>query len=195
MLDKSNRWGEKMHVALDGVAFETSPKNTIACSLFHLSNEHYFGGHILLSTGVRGSAFALFRPQFDAFVRGLWAQGPASDSEVIAFADGASPPRLSAMIASVENSSPEFGKIISTVTKNAWTSMCDFTHGGALQIRARAHHDVIEQRYTDQHCAQLLEAMCMLSYHASLCILGACGNESQAKELCHIFRECFPIEN
>lgn len=45
----------------DGITFETSNRLRVAVCLLHLSLEHQMGIHSLVSVGVIGFVFALFR--------------------------------------------------------------------------------------------------------------------------------------
>lgn len=51
----------------------------VAVALHHLCIEHRAAGHVLVDSDVRGSAFALYRPQFEAYVRANWYFDCASE--------------------------------------------------------------------------------------------------------------------
>lgn len=61
--------------------------------------------------------------------------------------------------------------------------MCEFTHGGAIQVKARAQRDEIRQSFTDAHTGQLIDAMAVQSYLGALGIAGVADDEALANRL------------
>ena len=93
---------ERSNILLDGVDFETSNRSRISVSLLHLSIEHQKGIHVLVGNNVIGSAFALLRPQFEAYVRGLWYNRCSTEKDLEKFISGNEPPRINDLISSIE---------------------------------------------------------------------------------------------
>jgi hypothetical protein len=56
--------------------------------------EHHQAAHVLVDNDVRGSAFALYRPQFEAYTRAHWYFACASDAKLEEFVHGGEPPGM-----------------------------------------------------------------------------------------------------
>lgn len=101
-IEQSRRWMTEVVTLIDGTSFETTTRSRVSVSLQHLCIEHHTGIHTLVDHGVLGSAFALFRPQFEAYVRGAWYHFCAAEDELLRFLRGAQPPPIDALIEQLE---------------------------------------------------------------------------------------------
>ncbi|WP_181159286.1 DUF6988 family protein [Burkholderia contaminans] len=153
---------------VDGVEFKTTLRARVVVALHHLCIERHLAGHVLVDSDVRGSAFALYRPQFEAYVRANWYLECASEGDLEKFVEGEEPPRMPQLTADLAVALGQAGEIIGSVKAQAWRSMCAFTHGGAVQVKARAIKDEIRQSFTDEHTSKLIDSMAMLSYLGAL---------------------------
>ncbi|WP_434019569.1 DUF6988 family protein [Paraburkholderia bonniea] len=121
---------------IDDVAFETTLRARVAVSLHHLCIEHHRGGHVLIERGVRRSAFALYRPQFEAYVRRCWYAVCAQEDQLATFVAGKNLPDMNSLVKDLEASADEIGGLIPQVKQDAWPNMCVFTDGGSIQVKA-----------------------------------------------------------
>ncbi|MCA8143575.1 DUF6988 family protein [Burkholderia multivorans] len=182
-LQRSDNWMVVCANVLDGVTFDPSVRNRIAVGLHHLCIEHHQGAHVLIGTGVRGSAFALYRPQFEAYARAEWYHYCATDLEIGRYVRGEEPPRIGKLATDLKQVKERSGDVIWQVKHRTWGAMCAFTHGGAVQVKARMCGNEIRQSYTDDHAGKLLDAMAVLSYLAALGIAAVADDEGLAKQL------------
>ena len=182
-LQRSDSWMVECAKALDGVTFDTSVRNRIAVALHHLCVEHHQGAHVLIATGVRGSAFSLYRPQFEAYTRGQWYHYCARDSEVVRYVRGEEPPRIGKLASDLKRVMGPAGDVISQVKQRTWGAMCAFTHGGVVQVKARINGDEVRQSYTDVDAGKLIDSMAVLSYMAALGIAAVAKDEGLAGRL------------
>ncbi|TCG04911.1 hypothetical protein BZM27_37435 [Paraburkholderia steynii] len=180
---RSHSWMVSCARILDGVTFSTTMRSRVAVALQHLCIEHHQGAHTLIEQNVRGSAFALYRPQFEAYARGLWYQYCASDANVDRYMQGAEPPRISKIASDLAKVTGYPGRVVLEVKQGTWGAMCAFTHGGAVQVKARSVGDEIRQSYSDRHAAQLLDSTAVLSYLAALAIAAVADDGNLAKRL------------
>ncbi|MDR5748908.1 hypothetical protein QCE73_37690 [Caballeronia sp. LZ029] len=180
---RSSNWMVSSARLLDGVTFATTMRSRVAVALQHLCIEHHQGTHTLIEQNVRGSAFALYRPQFEAYARGLWYQYCASDADVKRYVNGTEPPRIGKIASDLATVTGDPGRVVEAVKEGTWAAMCAFTHGGAVQVKARSANDEIRQNYSDRHAAQLLDSAAVLSYLAALAIAAVANDSDLAKRL------------
>ncbi len=84
-LEESAKWMKRCVSIVNGLDFETTKRLRLSLSLLHLCVEHQTGIHVLVDHGVIGSAFALIRPQFEAYLKGVWFHRCATDEQISAF--------------------------------------------------------------------------------------------------------------
>jgi hypothetical protein len=172
---------------IDGVSFQTSNRNRVAVSLYHLCIEHHTGIHTLVDNNVYGSAFALVRPQFEAFVRGAWYHRCASDNQIDKFLRGGEPPPIKEQIETLEALDGFSGGFLKGIKDNAWKNLSDFTHGGAIQVKARNTTDEVVSRYKSEHVAGIVSMSVTLSLLAAVGISAVAGDDMLATKL---WEEC-----
>jgi hypothetical protein len=187
-LAQSEQWMKKRVSLTDGITFETTNRLRVAVALLHLSLEHQTGIHSLVNLGVIGSAFALLRPQFEAYVRGVWYHRCATDTQVSLFIGGEQPPKINVLIEEIEKLEAFDEKLLSATKNQIWTNLNDFTHGGSTQVKARCTVDEIAQNYREEHVANLLIASANWSLLAGVALAVAVGKEALARQLHSTFR-------
>lgn len=175
-IEDSLKWIKTIEALLDGVSFCGSERSRSAVSLFHLCIEHNKGIYACFIGDAPGSAFALIRPQFEAFVRGMWLSTCASDEQVGQFLRGVEPPRIGKMIESIEEH-PDFGhKKLGEFKKRIWKLVNDFTHGGGVQVKSRNTEKEIISSY------KIAEIQWALRRASELALLSAVESANQAND-------------
>ena len=182
-LAQSEKWMKERTSLTDGITFETTNRLRVAVALLHLSLEHQTGIHSLVNLGVIGSAFALFRPQLEAYVRGIWYHRCATDAQVSSFIGGEQPPKISPLIEEIEKLEALDEKHLSEAKRQLWRNLNDFTHGGTIQVKARCTADEITPNYRVEDIANLLTASASLSLRAGVALAAAVGTESLVRQL------------
>lgn len=81
-IHKWSTWLNKSNELVDSIEFKSTERNRVVAALFHLSLEHHGSIHLLVQHKHNGSAFALLRPQFEAYVRGLWFMKCATQEQL-----------------------------------------------------------------------------------------------------------------
>jgi hypothetical protein len=190
-LEQSEKWMKERTSLTDGITFETSNRLRVAVCLLHLSLEHQTGIHSLVNVGVIGSAFALFRPQLEAYVRGVWYYHCAKDAQVSSFIEGKQPPKIDVLIQEIEKLETFDEKRLSDMKRQIWTNLNDFTHGGITQVKARCTVDEVLPRYKEEHIANLLTASASLSLLAEVALAAAVGSEGLARQLFSAFKSVY----
>lgn len=127
----------------------------------------HFNGIVLLCEGkIYGSAFALFRPQLEAHVRGRWLDEIATEEELQDFLAQDKIPLMKNLIESL----PMEGKFLLEFWKGSWRDLCDFTHGGSLHIRTRHNDPTLAASYDEGHVASLVQMSTALSYFSIVAV-------------------------
>lgn len=130
----------------------------------HLALEHFDAILRLVDGQVYGSAFALYRPQFDAFVRGVFFRIKASDKHVERFQMGAyEPPRIHDLVRNIDGGEGYRKGDLIRMKDEIYDTLCDFTHGGSIQIRSRLNGGVVEARFPLKYVAALVRSSTHLS--------------------------------
>jgi hypothetical protein len=163
-IQKSKRWMEEAARLTNGLSFTTSDRNRVAVSLYHLCIEHHQAIHTLVDHGVIASAFALVRPQLEAYVRGAWFAVCATDDQVAEFLRNEDPPAIRILIEQLEQHEAYKDGNLSRMKRELWDTLCGFTHGGLVQVLARNTRDEIKQRFVLPHVTGLIKASPILSY-------------------------------
>jgi len=182
-LDRAERWMMQSASLLNGASFFTSNRLSVAIALQHLSMEHHQGIHVLVSQGVVGPALALLRPQFETYVRGAWFHNCATEAQVEAFLKGGDPPGIGRLIDDLEKIEGFSCGTLGKLKKSAYRNFCDFTHGGAIQVKARHSRDEVISNYHPEQVIGILEASTALSLHAAVAIATAAEDAVLANQL------------
>lgn len=190
-LAQSEQWMTEGVSLTDGITFETTNRLRVAVALLHLSLEHQTGIYSLVNLGIIGSAFALFRPQFEAYVRGVWYHRCATDADISSFIDGEQPPKINVLIEEIEKLEASDEKLLSATKSQIWLNLNDFTHGGTTQVKARCTVDEITQNYKEEHIANLLTASASLSLVAGVALAIAVDSDVLALQLHSTFKRVY----
>jgi hypothetical protein len=182
-IESSKRWMTQAAAIIDGQSFPTTHRARISVSLHHLCIEHHTGIHTLVEHGVLGSSFTLFRPQFEAYVRGAWYWFCATEDQILAFLQGLGPPKIDVLIAQLETKGAFEEGNLRRMKSTLWRNLCDFTHGGAIQVKARNTRDEITTNYKSKHVAGLLTASATLSMLAGVAMAAVIESGPLAAEL------------
>ena len=182
-LDKSARWLSLCTSLIDGFSFSTTDRARIVASLYHLSIEHYTGIHVLVKHDVVGSAFALSRPQNEAYFRGAWYQLCASEKQVSDFLRGGTPQKFGKLLEDLEKKDAYRGDSLMRMKNEVLRNLNDFTHGGAIQVKARNTPDEIAQRYKAEHIADLLASSAVSALLAGVGIASLADDTILANKL------------
>lgn len=166
-IEKSQRWMEEAAKLTDGLQFDTTPRRRLSITLHHLCIEHHQAIHTLVDLHVWGSAFALLRPQLEAYVRGMWYGACAEEEDIRKFFGNSDPPPFGRLVKQLEDAGVVDGTL-KRIHEKSWRDLCGFTHGGMSQVRNRNTRDDIISRYEFKDVAGLVGGSAVL-------VLSACA--------------------
>ena len=183
-LDKATELVDWIDARLDGIPINDENRYLVPAALFFLAVEHHSSIIKLLKLQSYASAFALFRCEFEFFVRGAWLYYYATDNklESIIEKDGEFP-RIRPMVKMLEQK-PEFEhKLLSKIVNQCWDSMNDFTHGGMRQISRCFQGNYFGLNFEDTELIELAKHLGIIVLLAFLEIARLADKEELVEEI------------
>jgi hypothetical protein len=168
---------------VNGTNVEDRPRSKVAAAFQHLCIEHYTAIHVLIDQDVRSSALALLRPQFEAYVRGVWYYHCASDAALQKLNRGGQPPQLAELIEAVEAVPAYSEGSLARLKDKHGQALNDFTHGGAIQVFSRLENWQITSQHTDANVELALNLSATLAMLAGVGIAEVAGKTFLANEI------------
>ncbi len=166
IIDKSEALIQWLDKQIDGLEISSEEKMRLSAGCLDMALEHQKAIVLLVANKLYGSAFSLARLIFEAYVRGVWLQMCASDTEIEKYKNDKLEKNFSTLIQDIENCDGFEEGILSAAKTANWISMNSFTHSGYLQAVRRNKEETIEPNYTDEEIIELLNianALAMLS--------------------------------
>jgi len=191
-LHQSERWIGQCVALVNTLTVPSSNRSRVAAALHQLSIEHFTGIHVLVGTGVHSAAFALYRPQLEAYVRGAWYHRCATDEQVQDFIRGEEPPSPKTQMTALESVGAfEPGSLL-RLKDMTWSNLCDFTHGGTIQVKVRASTlGEIAQNFKSEQVASMLTASATTALLACVGLAAVAENNQTALELQSVFNAIY----
>jgi|GEM_PF-1112659 len=134
-LRKAKALGEWLHAETNSREATVFRREALALAILQQSLDVNDGILMLLDSNMPGPGWALARPLFESYVRGLWLLNRASDHEIEKFMEGKCPqfPDLLKAI----GDAPETGGAWIRVNAGNLSDFHDLTHGGVEHYRRR----------------------------------------------------------
>jgi hypothetical protein len=130
----------------------------MAATLLDQVHEHHKAIQLLLKSSFTGSAFSLFRPAFETYVRGVWLLRCACDKQVEDFKKDTVKKFIGELIGEIERL-PEYDVgTLSKVKREALGAMHSYTHGGYLQAVRRMTPDQIKPNYSEGEMLEVINS-------------------------------------
>lgn len=159
-----------------------SVRTRLAGTCFLVAQEHHQAILLLLGQThpLHAPAFALVRPVYETYIRGVWLAHCATETGLERFAHGESPPNMSTMLAAIKQI-PGFGSgQLSAIYTRSWSAMCAYTHTGSQQVLRWNTSDEIQQNYSDEDVDEVLSFTGALVLLSTLGLAAIADNESLA---------------
>lgn len=184
-LQRASRLTDLLSAKLHEQPIPANLRNRIAGACFAIALEHQHAVVILLERNppLNSSAFALVRPVFESYVRGMWLSHCATEAQVDAFSKGAKPPDTASLVIAVEKAGEFDGKHLSGVYEKHWSSFSSYTHTGALQVQRWNTSEAIEPSFTDKEISEVLEFTAALALLSAVSVAALANNEALAQDL------------
>ena len=141
---------------INNLEISSDDRPRIAASCFDIAIEHQKAIILLIANKLYGSAFALVRLLFEAYIRGLWLNHCASDKEIDKFKRGKIDKEFGQLIKEIENIDGYNVGVLSTAKQAGWNVLNSFTHSGFNQVARRNTDSTIEPNYPEEEIEEAI---------------------------------------
>ena len=170
---------------IGGLSVPTNDRAVIVAACQDVALEHHKS--IVLTTREQwhGSAFALIRLQFEAYVRGQWLRYCASDDDLATFKERDKLGKtFGEIIGDLEGHEAFDEGILSNIKEKSWRAMNSFTHTGRLQVVRRIRTTEIGSNYPQEEIVGTLDFAGIIAILAAMAIVNvAVGEEADRTAL------------
>jgi hypothetical protein len=161
---------------LDETKLPASDRMRAAGAAWWVSLEHHSSIILLVLNAKHASAYALLRPQIDAYLRGLWLSVSASEAELAGFLSGDRSPGGDKLARRLEAEGCFDPDSLTAIQKQIWATVCDYTHTGSRQITRHLTDSSIEPAHDPDELIELL------SVAGAWALMSAIGVASAAQD-------------
>ena len=147
------QWIDKQ---IDGLQINSDDKTRVAAACLDMALEHQKAIVLLIANKLYGSAFALARIIFEAYVRGVWLNKCATDAEIEEYKNDKLNKSFASLIQDIEACEGFDEGVLSAAKKANWIAMNSYTHSGFLQTVRRNTEEAIEANYTEEEITEVL---------------------------------------
>lgn len=156
-----SEWISKHH---PGKVLETR-NNRLAAPYFAVCLEHREAALLLISQTMLASAFALWRPTYETYMRGHWALNVAGDNDFQQIAKTKAVPKFDTVVKALDGKSGMFAK----TKAKLWNPMSDFAHGGISLLARWSGPNGIGSNHPD---GEVLDLIVRLNTYGLLASMG-----------------------
>jgi len=142
--EKLMQWADSK---IDGLEISSDDRPRIVASCLAVARKHQKAIILLVANKLYGSAFALIRLLFEAYIRGVWLNHCANDKEIEKFKKGEMDKKFGKLVEDIEKIDGYNVGTLSSAKKAGWKVMNSFTHSGFNQIVRRNTESTIEPNY------------------------------------------------
>lgn len=190
-INKSSAWLNHCNSVLDNLPIKRTARNRISVGLFDLAMEHHGSIHILITNKHYGSAFALLRPQLEAFVRGTWFNLCATEKQIESYKNDKEPPKINILISAIEKTPGYPENSLTRMKENTWSTLCGYTHGSYYHVAYRNTATEIVSDYDEKNITKLLRKSCSITLLTVTAIAVLIDDEELANKLLSLYDDTF----
>ena len=157
LIDKAFVLHDWITKSLDDLEISRERRILLSVSCYDIVIEHHIGIAALLKSNINGSAFALVRPLFETFVRGVWLRNCASENEIEKYVSDRLDKKFYQLIEEVEKVDGFQDCVLRGLKDSAWKAMNSYTHGGIQQAGRRSTGAYIEPDYSEEEITEVIK--------------------------------------
>ena len=165
---------------IDGIDIPSNDRTRLAAGCLDIALEHQKSIVLLTANSLFGSAAALVRLEFEAYVRGIWLLYCATESELEQFKKDELGKKFGELIKDIEKHEAFNVGTLSHVKNTSWKAMNSFTHSGFYQVVRRNKTDEIAPNYTDEELVDALDTANSFGILTAIAIADMGRNEKLA---------------
>ncbi|ELP2675625.1 hypothetical protein R1U57_004522 [Vibrio parahaemolyticus] len=184
----TERWLQSLKSLTSKLTVKADDRNRLALALMYSSNEHCCSIYELCGKNIPASAFALLRPQLEAYIRGLWVANCASIDEINGIYGGKEFPTKNVMLTAITKLEEFNDGVLQDKVNQMWKTLCDFTHGGGVQGAWHIGRHEIRSYYEKRQIDTLYKLSCKISYLNSIAMAKICNSEPISEKLTHSYK-------
>lgn len=168
---------------IDGLEIKSNLRTRLSAGCLDVALEHQKAIVLLVAHKRYGSAFALARIIFEAYIRGVWLQWCATDSEVERFKSGKIDKEFGTLVQEIETLDGFNEGVLSDVKKKSWNALNSFTHSGYSQAIRRNTENTIEPNYDAEEQIELLNFANAIGLFTGMAIAFTSGRNDLANSM------------
>lgn len=162
VLLESDKLRDEMLQLLDDKPVGTDRRSALVVAYFDIALEHQAAVLVLVKNQLYGSASALIRPAFEAWLRAVWVAGCASDADVEKVADDNSFEFPSDMVKQIDEKYKGDG-FFAKIKKQSWKTMTGYSHPGQHAISRRFTGSTVKPNYEDGELIEIVHTSTLIS--------------------------------
>jgi hypothetical protein len=166
---------------INGLPMVSERRTRLAVGCLHLAFDHHDAIILLTEHVIYGSAFALLRLIFEAYVRGSWLLHCASETDLDKFEKDNLDRSFGLLISDLEKLEAFSVGVLSQAKQDSWKLFNSFTHSGYHHVRRRNTQNGIEANYPDQEIIAALDFAGALAIMSTIGLATAAGNSDVAR--------------
>lgn len=167
---------------IEGLSIPSNDRAKIATSCLDVALEHYKSIVLTTTVSFHGSAFALVRLEFEAYIRGVWLLYCASDDELERFKEDKLDKSFGDMIADLEALEAFNVGVLSKIKRESWQAMNSFSHTGLFQVVKRSTATKIISNYPAEEIVGTLDIADSIALLVSLAVVDVTTGDVADKE-------------
>jgi hypothetical protein len=166
---------------IDELPMVAGKRSRLAAGCLHLAFDHHDAIILLTEHAIYGSAFALLRLIFEAYVRGVWLLHCASEADLDSFEKDNFDKSFGSLIADLEKQEAFSVGVLSQAKQDSWKLFNSFTHSGSHHVRRRNTQNGIEANYPDQEIVAALDFAGAVAIMSTIGFATVAGNDDLAR--------------
>lgn len=182
------RWFDEK---IDGVAVPSSLRSRLASGSLDAALEHQKAIVTLVAARLHGSALALVRLIFEAFIRGAWLHQCASDEDLGRFEKDSLGKPFGDLIKDLEKLEAFDCGVLLKAKHASWAAMNSYTHTGFHQVVRRNTETTIEANYSEAEIVEAISFADAIATMSAIEIAHIAGNDILANEIFKKVKDTF----
>ena len=184
-IQESEELADWLDSKIRNLEFPGGRRARFSASCFDIVHEHHRSIGLLVANCLYGSAFALVRPTYETFVRGLWIWQCATEKQIQKIVEKDRMGGLYTLVSDIEKlkNTKYLGQVLNEIKKRHGKPFNSFTHTGFHQIVRRNTQEHIESNYDKHEIGRIIEFADALALLAVLMLAGLAGSNDLAEEV------------